>query len=316
MNPKNLPYVHDSDAMYDDQTINGLAGAITSEYRRNSEELDRFEELRGSVEPTAVNVRFLIPVVSGSIKSDTETWEEALSALKSGDVEAYYEACYDSDKKLKAFLKVAQSDIPERVAGMLQQVDDWTDDDGSHTKFSRRMVNHAHAMLANRDWETGEAILSREYDDIRGTYLRANKASLVLYLMGYNRMCMDTRNWSTLKKVARAVGTPVYTEGIRGISRPATEGDNPYRSDSVNMGQSEVDYLSHSGDPETDGRSFWEDKLKWNIPEYTALTGLLWDELADRTADDVPYGVIPQITFNLSEDYRTTHETVLRFLAE
>lgn len=284
MNPHNLPYVRET-AQYDEQTLNEVAGGLRSEYQAAQDLYREFSELRNSVDVTAMTVLYTIPAVQGSIKSKTDRWEKALRSLKAGDFEGYYNECYDSEKKLEAFERVTESDIPQRVADLLN--------DGR--------VNDAHALLSGRDPDTGKAVMK--------TYLRVNKASYVLYLLGYDRkMCLDTRIYRSTKPAIESITWPQV------VSHPETELDNPYRNATPRMGAKPVPVVSHSGDPSYDGdKTFFEDKLKWNVLEYDAITGELMSQLAQRAG--IPWELVPQVAFNCSGP-RTIHRELMETLAE
>lgn len=284
-----LDYVKSENSQYNAPDLNSVASELRAEFRANEAQYRRFAEKRENVTLSTLSVRFCIPVVQGSIKSKTDRWEKAISALNAGDFKEYFNRCYDSDKKLRAFRRLSDSDIPERVVEALEN----------------GRENDAHALLCGRDPKTGE--------NITETYLRANKASFVLYLLGADRkMCLDTRVYNTVKPALRALLKRQYADGIATKTHPDTELDNPYRSATPRMDARSVPVLSHSGDPEWDGeKSFLEDKLKWNIGEYDALTGELMSELAQRAG--IPWELVPQVAFNANAE-TTTHEELMDVL--
>jgi hypothetical protein len=281
MNPNELNIVK-PDGQIDEQAVTEVAETLNDEYRANQAVYDRFSENRENAVVTPANVRRASLWVIGSIKTDTNLVDSGASGLLSGDFskdKAFLEGTTDGELKWDRYGEWFSSQIPDRVAELLES----------------GRVDDAHALLAGRDPDTGEWV--GDY------YLRANKASLVLYLLGFDKVCMDTRIYRATKPVMWAT---LDNDAVR---HPETELDNPYRNRSPGMDAKHVLVISHSGDDDWDGeKSYWEDKLKWNVPQYDALTGHLIDLLAERS--DVPRELIPQVAFN-TEGNTTGHETLM-----
>jgi hypothetical protein len=290
MNPKNHPFVK-SEESFVESLIDKVVTEIEDEYNRESNSADLFNSRRKSVEPTGRNVRLSALWVIGSIKTDTElvdNSDEIFSGNFSFD-KGFLEGTQDGEIKWDRYGEWFPTDIPDRVASHLQ--------DGE--------INHAHALLSGRDPQTGQ--------NVGDYYLRTNKASLVLYLMGYDRMCVDTRIYKAIKPVMQAtienqvVSHPVTADPVIAESKGLTP--NPYRED-INKAK-KTPVMTHTGDGDVKP-TFWEHKLKWNPIEYDALTKHMWGAIAERA--DVPTGLIPQLLFNL-EGETTYHETLMNKLA-
>lgn len=291
MNPYDLTIVKD-EAQIDEQRLAEVAEKLTAEYEAHKPQYDGFQASREDAEITGASVRRAILWTVGSIKTDTRAVDDGADGMLKnlGTVRDFLQDTHDGALKWDKFGPLFTSDIPDRVAELLR--------DGR--------VNDAHALLAGRDPETGKPVGKH--------YLRVNKASLVLYLLDVDRMCVDTRIWRALKPAFGAVFTnelvsePDTADPIMAEHRGLTP--NPYR-DTLNSPKP-VPVMSHSGDTERDfGKTFWEDRLRMNPIEYTCLTDHVIDRLARHA--DVPRELIPQVAFN-TEGETTFHDGLMERL--
>lgn len=269
MNPQDLTVVTPTTEV-DEQALEQVAEKLTAEYRAHKARYDRFQALRESAENTGATVRRAALWTVGSIKTDTQLVDDGASEILAGDFgddRAFLLSTEHGSVKWDRYGEWFSSDVPDRVAELL--------DEGR--------VDDAHALLSGRDPETGERV--GEY------YLRACKASLVLYLLGYDRVCLDTRIYRAVKPAIRAL----FEDDV--VTHPETETENPYRASTPRMDAGYTPIYSHSGDEKFTGeKSYWEDKLKWNVIQYDAMTTHLRDRLAEKA--DVPADLLPQVAFN------------------
>lgn len=282
---ENCSYV-ESFVLGDQNVIDTVENELRREYQDN---IHQYQSFQGKREPpetvTGRDVRLATLWSVGSIKTDTGLIDSKSSDMVSGDFSVdkdILENSTDGGLKWEKYHEWFAGDVPDRVANLLN-------DD---------RLNDAHALLAGRDPDTGA--MTEDY------YLRACKGAMVLYLLGYDKVCMDTRIYRTLKPVIAEV-----MAGNQCVAHPDTESQHPYRAKQPRMGAKPVPILSHSGDQnwEENRKSFWEDKLKWNIPEYDALTQWIIKRLSIRT--DIPAPVLPQVAFNALSDDTTTHDAIL-----
>jgi len=270
-----IPYVKDQSAYSD-----SLVDSLNAEYRAHQGKYDRFNELRKNAVVSPENVRLATLFTVASIKTRTSYVDEAsdrsgINGNFSIDKDVL-ETSHDGELKWDIYHDWFTSQTPNRIAELLEE----------------GKVEKAHALLSGRDPNTGE--------NVGDFYLRACKASLVLYLLGFKRVCMDTRIYNSLKPQIREMmdyGKKVQHPHTSYISNPYRE-KGPYSANKVPI-------LSHSGDPDYDGnQSFWEDRMKWNVKEYTALTNqMVFMNLGFQT--EAPASVLPQVLFNLNN--KTTH---------
>lgn len=271
----------------DPQTFDSVTDALNREYKAHKAEYERFQEMRENAVVSPSNVRYAMAWTVVTIKTDTKRVDGRTSMLLSGDFsndKKFVENSTDGKLKWEKVHGWLNSQIPEKVAQYLQNSE----------------VEKAHALLAGRDPETGNPVTK--------TYLRTCKASLVLYLLGFERMCMDSRNFRTFKPVLREIMYDIQ------VKHPESEGSNPYRSNQPSMDAGEVSTISHSSDPEVEGKTFWEDKLKWNPKEYHYLSDRMLDIVAENCK--VPKWLIPIVAFNSRTDRTTIHETAMNRLQE
>lgn len=260
----------------------GLADAVRREYSDRSARYDAFARKRSQTAVSPRTVRWAMAWTVTTIKTDTSRIDARTEMMTGdfGDLKSFVENSTDGQVKWEKVHTWFNSDVPERVAGLIRS----------------GRIHDAHALLAGRDPETmGPA------ENLR--YLRTCKASLVLYLLGIDRMCIDTRIYRTIKPLLKEI-----THYAR-KNHPDTEG---YRKEAPDQNAKRVPVVSHSGDRETDfSKTFLEDKLKWNPREYVALTDHIVGLIADKS--DVPREVVPQVLFNLSGE-TTFHEDLYEIL--
>jgi len=289
MKANELTIVKDDSSIKAKQLLETVGNDLTSEYRAHKARYDRFQSNRESAEVAGTNVRKVALWVVGSIQTDTELVDENVSQTFSGDFsddKSFLEGTTDGPQKWESYGSWFNSDIPDQVADLLR--DDKVDD--------------AHALLAGRDPDTGKAV--GDY------YLRTNKASLVLYLLGYDRICLDTRIYRALKPAIRAtLENDMVTHPESEHPKFGEPSPNPYRKRAPDYKRAKsVPVLSHNGDPDWNGeKSYWEDKLKWNPIQYHTLTTYVRDRVGRYT--DIPTELIAQVAFN-TEGSTTTHETL------
>lgn len=286
IDPVTLSYVKESGKIPE-----SLIRRLKAEYRENKSQYDKFDQNRQSVEVTPQSIRRAMAWVVVTIKTDTERVDARSDLLLSGNFrndKSFVTQSTDGKIKWEKVHKWLTSDIPDRVADYL----------------NRDRVNDAHALLAGRDPETGKQVTIEGQEAT--LYLRTCKASLVLYLTGFDRMCIDSRIFRAIEPALSAL-----MEGKKSHADTALE--NPYRDSSPRMDAKAVPVVSHSGDlMHESGKTFLEDKLAMNPPEYDALTGFIRERLADETG--IPESVIPQVAFNL-QDETTTHGPLMERLA-
>jgi hypothetical protein len=277
MNPEDLNEINSVG-----QTHKGHIESLEAEYDRHKAQYNDFQAKRENSKLTASNVRRCMAWTVLSIKTDTDMLDKRTEELLSGDFSADKQLAYsttDGAVKWEHIHKWLTSDIPERVVNYLEN----------------GRIHDAHALLAGRDPETGEQTTTM--------YLRTCKASLVLYFLGYNRVCMDTRVYRSLTPQIRNLTNP------RKVTHPDTEMHNPYRDSSPRMGASKVSVWSHSGDPNhEEGKTYWEDKLKWNPPQYHAMTQYIVSRIAEDSR--IPAELVPQVAFN-TEGTATWHSDLM-----
>lgn len=240
MNPENLRVTkHEKlrQVQPNRQYIQLVADDMQNEYEKNKAEYERFQALRDDVDVTGRNIRLLALWTIASIKTDTRLVDSQAENYMTGDFsidKEQLELTTDGEVKWSCYGEWFSSNKPDRVAELLQN----------------DRVMDAHALLAGRDPDTGKQI--GEY------YLRTCKASLVLYFLGYDRICVDSRIYDTL---APAIGD--VFEDIP-VNHPETEHNNPYRNSSPRQTAKKLRIITHSSDDRDNDRSYWEDKLKWN----------------------------------------------------
>jgi hypothetical protein len=235
------------------------------------DEYEQFEKNRQRAEASATNVRWATAYAVASIKTGTGRVDTNVTGI-AGDFAGLRDMVEDSSDgnvKWSHFHDFFTSDRPEQVAEDLQC----------------GAVMDAHARLCGIDPETG--------DKSDTTYLRPTKASLVLYLLGYDRMCLDTRIWRSIKQ-------PVVQKLITPQSRthPATSAQNPFRQQAADVSGPARSLWDHSAD--VDHRTYWEDTLHINPVEYSAVTWYLVERIHNEVETELPAGVIPHALFNLS----------------
>lgn len=253
--------------------IKSVSAELEAEYAENREFYETFAELRSGAKTNYEAVLAVHPLASGSIQTQTDRWESAIAALKSGDFEEYFEECYDSEKKVDAMNRFMASDLPEKVSQALKA--------GS--------PDRAQAYLMGRDPDTGDHLME--------TYLRTVKSSFALYLLGYDKICADTRIYEVLRPVLECMLEK--TDQMH----PDTALSNPLRASAPRMDAKAVSVTS---------QTFIEDKLKWNIEEYDCLISEVFKILEQET--DIPPEVLPQVAFNVGGDGRFDHREVLEVL--
>lgn len=282
-----LSYIR-QDPRIDVKPLADIGSQLEAQYRAHKAQYDDFQGSRSDLQDrqlTGREVRLASVFAVASIKTQTAQIDADAGAPVSGDfagLRDFLRGTRDGRTKWSRVSAWYGSDMPDRVAELLN-------------RGYPADVNDAHALLAGRDPDTGESAGE--------TYMRTCKGAFALYLLGYDRMCVDTRVFRALR--------PAFGAVLRNkdMTHPETELDNPYRASTPRMDAKPVPVLSHSG--AGDGRSFWEDKLKFNPREYHAVTRHVWLKLAEHA--DVPVGLIPQLAFNTEGD-TTTHETLMDLL--
>jgi hypothetical protein len=236
-----------------------------------ADEYEKFEENRQKAEASATNVRWAVAYAVTSIKTGTGRVDSNVASV-AGDFAGLRDMVQDSSDghtKWSHVHDMFTGARAERVARDLQN----------------GAVMDAHARLCGIDPETG--------DKSETTYLRPTKASLVLYLLGFDRMCLDTRIWRTIKQpVIQALIDPQKR------THPDTSATNPYRQQAADVSGPARSLWEHSAD--TDDRTYWEDTLHINPIEYTAVTWYLVEQIHEEVETEHPVGVIPHALFNLS----------------
>jgi hypothetical protein len=277
MKLQDLGYVR-SPSTWDEQAIEQVADSIEREYKAHADAYDRFEQKRSNVEQSGRNVRLTAFWTVCSIKTNTSYVDGQTDDMVAGNFAVDKQIAVSTTDGAIKWDHIGtwfSSDMPDKVARSL----------------SNGNVEGAIARLAGRNPVTGESLDK--------TYLRTCKGSLVPYLMGHNRLCIDTRIYNAIKPVLEAI---TYDMDMR---MGDTEMVHAYRNARPNAGTQQVPVVSHSGDPEYEGsKSFLEDKLKWNPVEFHTLGWGIVEILSERS--NAPEGVIPQILFNLQGE-RTFH---------
>lgn len=292
MQANELEYVRDKVV---DTFVSKVADRVAQEYKDNPGLYDRFEASRPDPDTSEYegrDVRLAAMWSIASIKTDTELVDSEAQNMISGDFgvdKEIMEQTTDGDIKWEKFGEWFTSEIPDDVADLL----------------NKGRVNEAHALLSGRNWMTGEKVGEK--------YLRATKASMVLYLLGFDRICVDSRVFQAVKPALHGI-----VEN-KAYSHPPTETENRFRSTNQNgmvslrQDAKPIPVISHSGDPNWDReKSYFEDKLKWNIDEYHALTTHIVDVIADESGVD--RRKVPQVLFNLGRSEsqeRTRHKGLL-----
>jgi len=236
-----------------------------------ADEYEQFEENRQRAEASATNVRWAVTYAVTSIKTGTGRVDSNVAGI-AGDFAGMRDMVQDSSDGTTKWDHVHDMFTGERAERVAEDLQNGA-------------VMDAHARLCGINPETG--------DKNDTTYLRPTKASLVLYLLGYDRMCLDTRIWRTIKK-------PVVQKLIDPQERtfPATSAQNPYRQQAADVSGPARSLWDHSAD--TDDRTYWEDTLHINPVEYTAVTWYLVERIHNEVETELPAGVIPHALFNLS----------------
>lgn len=293
MNPEKLTYVKERRNWTDEQ-LDAVADAVDREIRSNEAEYARFEANRQNVDVNPTNVRLAMVTTVVSIKTETEIMDGRTSMAHSGnfrDLKEYVEKSSDGNLKWDKVHKWYSSDLPDRVSNLLN--------DGR--------IMDAHALLAGRDPDTGGPVESRF------NYLRTVKASLVLFHLGFNRVCLDSRRWKSMRPAIQAI---IRDTGIKhpdtedpDVGRPGGYGSdeprapNPYRKRSPRTNADESPTCVH----ET-----WEDKFAKNPPEYHAVMDMILGEIAERAGHSK--GEVNHALFNLAGE-RTFHEPLMERLS-
>jgi hypothetical protein len=265
-----------------------LAQAFCEQFTNTRDSLDTevFTTLRNQVDPTPRNIRKVSAFVIQTINTETDKAEQLNKDVMAGnfaDDKRAIEATRDGAKKWELYADWFPSDLAEKVAK-----------DFKAGNWSNGMIR-----LSGRDPETGE--------NVRETYLRPVKASLVAYLLGDDKaMCMDRRVFRALKPVL----DQVLTEKVR--QHPQTE-DDRMRTTAQRMDADHKSLMVHKTADNLD-TDYWCDGMALNLGEYRAITAGLIDLIAEQTNTDKH--LVPIVLFNMGDYEPTIHEGVLRNLAE
>lgn len=253
--------------------IEAISAELEAEWRENKEFYETFAELRNEANTAYEAVLAIQPLASGSIQTESDRWESAVSALEAGDFEGYFEECYDSEKKVDAMKRFMASDLPNRVAEELRSGN----------------PDRAQAYLMGRSPDTGDHLME--------TYLRVTKSAFALYLLGFDKITADTRVFEVMRPILECMLEK--TDQMH----PDTAPDNDLRATAPRMDAKPVPVIS---------KSWFHDKLKWNIMEYDAVVGEVFKILAEET--DIPPEILPQVAFNVGGDGRFDHKEVFETL--
>jgi hypothetical protein len=270
-----------------DADVRATIEALENEYSRNRSAYESMRELRGMLgeEITAERVRFAHVFLSGSVRTDTDRLESAFRSFVTGDatLSDFYAETLDSACKLKSAKRFLNTDAPEHVAQALR--------DGDVRRAFYRWIGRR--VVAGPDERMhGEHEVATERvkpDNGADYYARATKANFGLWLLGFDRVCIDHRIHSAVRPIIEACMT----------SEPTRADSNP-RNRAPRMS-------GNTRDPTT--VEFVHDTLKWHFEEQSAYWGVV--ETTVATYADIPSDILPQVAFNMNDDSTTHREAMV-----
>lgn len=203
-----------------------------------------------------------------SIRTGTERWEELTRQYLRGEIspEEFAGKTRDGDVKAEKIRHVFDSDIPARATSELR--------------------------IHGADGTARKTLSGRNTGDTGDTYLRVTKASFVLWLLGYDVVCMDHRIHRALAPIIPVVLMDTEAK-VRDITEKRQANRTAYKPTNVD---------------------FWHRELKWSPDVYDVLSGALVDYVEKKT--DIPADRVTQVCFNVGGGGdRTTHDSLLKILA-
>lgn len=254
--------------------MEGIADDIIMTCNENRESLEWFANARENAEPSATNIRRASLFAIGSIRTYTEYVDANVSGILKnyGTIKDFLESTRDGGKKWELCQNLYNSEIPEKVSQKLK--------DGE--------IQEAHAILANRNPNTGERYSEK-------WYLRTVKASFVLYLLGYETMCLD-------KNVFQALPMRTFVKPER-RAKPSSHAKNHKVLRQCGKVGAQKYHLHQHKSVDDMNHDFWCDGMQYNPVEYNTVMNHIVEKLDMATIlNDIPQGTIPQILFNIGRN--------------